>query len=529
MDSFCEGEVRRLLMGGNGRWEEFVERRMTTRAVDGDDDDDERLMERWREMDERLKEGGVDRKELGEWIRVKYESEVAREYRELLDSSVDATTSTATTTTTTWSKPQTTMSSKASSIILSEEQPPSVQDVYNTQAWPFALALLKRNRKSRLFLFAWSLCGLGGVYWVQLLSRDSTATATTAVSITSSLPPINRAVHRYMGMATAAAAGGGFIYYNLLAVGVVVLTAGIPYYLLSQMAWSIARNLVNNRLDAFKSARNLLIQRIGTGRATRLKSCDVYYPTVDDDEKVAKRGLVFYPGALVDRTAYATIACKLSDAGILVAVANLEPYRLVMNLQSYNCKERVMRVISDALFLGDSGGVWQVEEWALGGHSMGGHVAIAAVANEMSSTVKKVVLWGVASYPDPSTFPCRALREVSGVNVLVVNGSNDEITKSTKFGKDKVAVFEAKMPPRGTIRTSNSFSSDITQQQAPIDNRQEQGCTHYVTIEGGNHSGCAHYPDQTFPLVDGNRSITLEEQQDQTTKVTVDFLVGTLG
>eukprot|EP01082_Thalassiosira_pseudonana_P014744 g13250.t1 g13250 contig8:256192-257746(+) len=491
-------------MGGNGRWEEFVERRMTRAVtVTVGVDDDERLMERWREMDERLKEGGVDRKELGEWIRVKYESEVAREYRELLDSSVDATTSTATTTTTTWSKPQTTMSSKASSIILSEEQPPSVQDVYNTQAWPFALALLKRNRKSRLFLFAWSLCGLGGVYWVQLLSRDSTATATTA--------------------------RGGFIYYNLLAVGVVVLTAGIPYYLLSQMAWSIARNLVNNRLDAFKSARNLLIQRIGTGRATRLKSCDVYYPTVDDDEKVAKRGLVFYPGALVDRTAYATIACKLSDAGILVAVANLEPYRLVMNLQSYNCKERVMRVISDALFLGDSGGVWQVEEWALGGHSMGGHVAIAAVANEMSSTVKKVVLWGVASYPDPSTFPCRALREVSGVNVLVVNGSNDEITKSTKFGKDKVAVFEAKMPPRGTIRTSNSFSSDITQQQAPIDNRQEQGCTHYVTIEGGNHSGCAHYPDQTFPLVDGNRSITLEEQQDQTTKVTVDFLVGTLG
>ena len=50
--------------------------------------------------------------------------------------------------------------------------------------------------------------------------------------------------------------------------------------------------------------------------------------------------------------------------------------------------------------------------------------------------------------------------------------------------------------------------------------------TTFLEIEGGNHSGFAHYGPQTFPLKDGERSITLDEQQDAVVAATTTFLVG---
>jgi len=69
--------------------------------------------------------------------------------------------------------------------------------------------------------------------------------------------------------------------------------------------------------------------------------------------------------------------------------------------------------------------------------------------------------------------------------------------------------LEAKLPPR-------SGSDDTS----------GKGCTFYITIEGGNHSGCAHYGPQTYPIRDADRTITLEEQQNQTANLTADFLLG---
>lgn len=144
---------------------------------------------------------------------------------------------------------------------------------------------------------------------------------------------------------------------------------------------------------------------------------------------------------------------------------------------------------------------------------MGGYLAIVAVANELSSTIKKVVLWGVSSYPDPNSYPYRrTLREIKDVNAIVINGSNDELVKSTKFGKDKFIRFEEKMPP-----ISPPSFADV----AAGNNR---GHTLRVTIEGGNHAGCAHYGPQTFPTSDGIRTITLEQQQRRMAEETANFL-----
>jgi len=231
----------------------------------------------------------------------------------------------------------------------------------------------------------------------------------------------------------------------------------------------------------------------------------------------ARCGLIFYPGALVDRTAYAPIASRLSELGILVAVANLEPFRLVGRLKEYAVREEVMRILSDSILLSKRG-IWTVDEWAIGGHSMGGHMAIVAVADEFHSTMKKVVLWGVGMYPDPNTYPCkRSLRESKDVDVLVINGSNDEFVKKAKSMREKVVEFEAKMPPNG----GNPISADTS---PPGEVRR--GHTYNVTIEGGNHAGCAHYGPQMSPFPDGIRSITLEQQQRRMAEVTGDFLLG---
>jgi hypothetical protein len=136
-------------------------------------------------------------------------------------------------------------------------------------------------------------------------------------------------------------------------------------------------------------------------------------------------------------------------------------------------------------------------------------LAIAACANEMSSTLKKIVLWGVGSYPNPTMYPCKPLRDItSDVDVLLINGSKDEIAKAFG-GQSAWNEMTEKLPPR-----------------ADGESKSGEGRTFYITIVGGNHSGCAHYGPQIYPVRDGDRTITLDQQQDQTAKLTVDFLLG---
>ena len=291
------------------------------------------------------------------------------------------------------------------------------------------------------------------------------------------------------------------------------MTVGIPYYIHNTVKM-IATGILQNRQDAYKSAKNLLVERITMGRAKRLENCDVYYPPLPKSgERIANVGLVFYPGALVDRTAYSPVATMLSDRGIVVVVANLEPCRILLNAYNYNLKEKLMRMISDSVFLGGDG-IWEVNEWTIGGHSAGAFAAITVVAQEMSSTIKKIVLFGTGSYPDKSFADCRPLRETTGVNALVINGSNDAIVKSTVFtGPDKEKVFREKMPPVPPESSAGVATSG-------------RGYTYFETIDGGNHSGFASYGPQTFPIPDGIRTITLEEQQKRAAELTADFLLG---
>ena len=447
MDGWSCEQFDRMMRGGNDKWNDYWSKHDSCNVVNTLHDH-------------------VDRKEMAQRLKAKYESDTARTYRDSLSSTDNsAATSTSSSTSQTFAAPP-------KKVILPEEPLPTMK-LLKSQTVPFLLSLVMQSTKSKFMLLAWGLLGLGSASYAQRL--------------------------------------GG---YQNFTYGLLCLTAGIPYFVIEMGASKIATGFLQNRHDAYKSAKNLFTNRISIGRAKRLPNCDVYYPK--SGEKKAKVGLVFYPGALVERTAYSPIATELSDRGIVVVVANLEPSRVLLSVNNYNLKEKVMRMISDALFLG--GDIWEVEEWSIGGHSMGCFAAIATVAKELSSTIKKIVLYGVGSYPDKTyVADCPPLRDVTGVKVLVINGSNDKIATSTVFsGPEKEKIFRENMPPAPPLASSSGDS--VADKSASY--------TYFETIHGGNHAGCASYGPQTFPIADGVRSITLEEQQRQTAELTAKFLLG---
>lgn len=457
MDDWSTDQFDRMMKGGNDKWNDYWVKNASVA-----------------EQTSFSVTNYLDRKEMSQKLRAKYETEVARSYRELL-SSADASIRGGADVTSSKSTSQEQQQSAATlpkKVVLPEEPLPTIKQ-YQDDAFSLILSLLMQSTKSKLMLFAWGVFGIGGAYYVQRLG-----------------------------------------YQNYTSAAVLAMTAGVPYFFIRMGANTLAKGQMQNRQDAYKSAKNLLVNRITVGRAKRLVNCDVYYPPLSSSsgEMKAKVGFVFYPGALVDRTAYSPVATMLSDRGIMVVVANLEPTRLLYNVYSYNLKEKVMRMISDALFLGGDG-IWEVDEWSIGGHSMGCFAAITAVAQEMSSTIKKVVLCGTGVYPDKAYAPdCPPLRDLAGVNVLVINGSEDKIATSHVFsGPEKEKIFRENMPPPPP--SANATASC------------DRGYTYNETIDGGNHAGCASYGPQTFPIADGVRTITLEEQQKKTAALTANFLL----
>jgi hypothetical protein len=284
-----------------------------------------------------VRDGTKERCEMGEIVKAKYESDVAKRYRDILTKNAGANPSVDGNTVDS--------SIQTETVSLANEQPPTTGQC-QAVTFPFVLTLLTNEPKNLMSLIMWTICGFALSSWVNKHGPAS--------------------------------------YTNVLVPTILGFTGLVPYYFVNSMSRSYAAGWVNHRNDAFISARNLLVELISKRKARRLDTCDVYYPTTLEERK-APSGLIFFPGALVDRTAYAPIASKLADAGIFVVIANLEPFRVVCTLKSYNTKEKVMRMISDSLLLGaeHGTGLWEVENWSVGGHSMGGrYVAIGLIKHQ---------------------------------------------------------------------------------------------------------------------------------------------------
>ena len=175
------------------------------------------------------------------------------------------------------------------------------------------------------------------------------------------------------------------------------------------------------------------------------------------------RGLIYYPGGLVEPEAYAVTAQGIADAGYLVVIP-----KMPLNL-AFTDINRANRIRADYP---------EIESWVIGGHSLGGAMAAEYAKNNVDSLDGLIML---ASYPannkDYVNFP---------IPILNIIGSNDP-------GAPKQEEFYEAVADSASL----------------------------FVIEGGNHR---QYADYSFQNNDGVATISVAEQQDQIIVAIVQFL-----
>lgn len=182
------------------------------------------------------------------------------------------------------------------------------------------------------------------------------------------------------------------------------------------------------------------------------------YIAYGDEE--SSLGLIFYPGAKVEETAYAPLMDALAEDGIFCVVAKMpahlavfKPYAAEKIIQTYD----------------------KVENWYLAGHSMGGAMAAEYVAEHEEKFAGLILL---AAYP---------VKELKNLPVLSVYGSEDKILNRERYDK------------------SIGLADMLTER----------------VIEGGNHAGFGNYGVQRG---DGEAFIPQEEQWQETVDYILNYL-----
>ena len=175
-------------------------------------------------------------------------------------------------------------------------------------------------------------------------------------------------------------------------------------------------------------------------------------------------GFLFYPGGRVDYRAYAPVLRMIAERGYLVSLVKV---RLNLAFFDINAGDRVLETYP-----------W-IEQWVVGGHSLGG-VAAATYAENHLDMIHGIVFW--ASYPANDFFKNR------DIPILSVYGTNDGLADG-----DKIEETSALLPES----------------------------TSYFPIAGGNHAQFGSYGAQSG---DNPATITAYEQWSQVAEETSDFL-----
>lgn len=179
----------------------------------------------------------------------------------------------------------------------------------------------------------------------------------------------------------------------------------------------------------------------------------------------AKTGLILYPGGRVDPRSYAPIARSIAEHGYLVVIV---PMPLNLAVFDPNAAAQVIEAYPE------------IQNWVVGGHSLGGSMA-ANFAYNHTDKVDGLVLW--ASYPASGN----DLSD-SELRVVSIYGSQDGLATGDKI--------------------------DASRPLLPDD-------TVWVSIEGGNHAQFGWYGDQAG---DNPATISRTDQQNQMLGATLSLL-----
>jgi len=217
----------------------------------------------------------------------------------------------------------------------------------------------------------------------------------------------------------------------------------------------------------------VLLLVIAMGTAFYMYTKDYYHTQAQDfaateetedyliyGERESTVGFIFYPGAKVEETAYAPILSGLADNDVCCVVVKM-PFHLAVLRP--NAAEQVMEEFST------------IEQWYIGGHSLGGAMAAGFAAGQQER-LKGIIL--LAAYPT---------EELGTLPVLSVYGSEDCVLNHEKY-----------------------------QESIPL----AKVLTEYV-IEGGNHANFGNYGEQKG---DGIARLPKEEQWKETIELIMEFL-----
>lgn len=128
-------------------------------------------------------------------------------------------------------------------------------------------------------------------------------------------------------------------------------------------------------------------------------------------------GLVFYPGAKVEYSAYAPLMRELAERGYFAVVVQMPLNFAILDI---NAADRVIEAYP------------QVDTWWIGGHSLGGSMA-AQYAADHADALAGVVLLGAYTASDLSD---------TDLGVITIYGSNDQV-----LNRAKLAESEPLLPP----------------------------------------------------------------------------------
>jgi dienelactone hydrolase len=176
-------------------------------------------------------------------------------------------------------------------------------------------------------------------------------------------------------------------------------------------------------------------------------------------------GFIFYPGGHVDPKSYSSIAHQIANEGYLVIIPKM-PFNLAVTN-----KRAAVKIINDYT---------EIDNWIIGGHSLGGAMAASLVYDE-PEMFKGLVL--LAAYPPQNN-------NISSLDIYatIVYGSLDQLATQTEM-EESLSLLP--------------FNSEK------------------VLIEGGNHAQFGQYGIQKG---DGVSTIEPEEQQ----KIVIEAILNTL-
>lgn len=174
-------------------------------------------------------------------------------------------------------------------------------------------------------------------------------------------------------------------------------------------------------------------------------------------------GLVFYPGGKVECTSYAPLMEELAQNGVLCVLVEMPANLAVLDV---NAADGIQEEFPD------------IEEWYMGGHSLGGSMAASYLGKHAEEYEGLILLAAYAT----------AKLERTNLEVLSIYGSNDKVLNLEKYKENMENL-------------PNDFEE--------------------VIIEGASHAYFGNYGEQKG---DGKATISNEEQIEITVEKVIEFM-----